>query len=352
MTARLRIGMIGCGEIGARTAEGIAASDRAEHVMVMDREPGLAEDTGASYGVPFTADASRLLANPNVDAVYIAVPHHLHKPLTIQALEAGKHVLVEKPIATTLADADLMIAAATAHRRVLSVAYTAPVDAGPIEARRLIHRGAIGRVIGTRIVARLDKPSTYWGGGYSGRASGDWRVSLSTAGGGVLIMNAGHNLNTMRFVTGLEVERVSCEFDTFTTPVEVEDFIALTYRYRGGAIGTLEAGSALRGGDPVNEVDRVYGERGQVLLGRSPQIYVVDGFEGVPPKTWHPLPAGGAAPRGAAADRAQLVDGFATAVLDGQAPPVTAADGRAILEIVLAAYRSGSTHLPVYLAPD
>jgi predicted dehydrogenase len=112
---RLRIGMIGCGEIGVRTAAAIASSEHAQHIMVMDTRAALAQDLGETYGVPWTDRVEDLLANPAVEVVYIAVPHHLHASLTIQAAEAGKHILVEKPIAITLADAEAMIAAARAN---------------------------------------------------------------------------------------------------------------------------------------------------------------------------------------------------------------------------------------------
>src|SRR5215218_9367396 len=98
---RLRIGMIGCGEIAVRMAAAIASSRHAKHIMVMDTQRALAQDLGQQHGVPWTDRVDDLLANPAVDAVYIAVPHHLHASLTMQAAEAGKHILVEKPIATT-----------------------------------------------------------------------------------------------------------------------------------------------------------------------------------------------------------------------------------------------------------
>jgi predicted dehydrogenase len=112
-----------------------------------------------------------------MDVVYIAVLHHLHAPLTIQAAPAGKHILVEKPIAITLADAEAMIAAARANGVWLSVNFHAQA------ARDLVTLGAIGQVVGTRIVFRGDKPASYWTSGYSGRVATDWRVKMATAGG-------------------------------------------------------------------------------------------------------------------------------------------------------------------------
>ena len=284
-----------------------------------------------------------------MDAVYIAVPHHLHAPLTIQAAEAGKHILVEKPIATTLADAEAMIAAARASGVWLSVNFHAQVDPVCQAARELVAKGAIGQVMGTHIVYRGDKPASYWTSGYSGRIATDWRLTKATAGGGVMIMNAIHDLNTMRFITGLEVNRVYAEYGTFDTPVEVEDFIAVTYRYDNDAIGTIEAGSAIRGRDPVHDVDRIYGTAGQILLSEPPQVYTSVATAGLPINQWQELPV---APLTADEQKTAMVDGFAGPIVLGNAPTVAAEDGLAVLAIVLAAYQSGAEGRPVTLAAN
>jgi UDP-N-acetyl-2-amino-2-deoxyglucuronate dehydrogenase len=333
----LRIGMIGCGEIAVRTAEGIASAPSARHAMVMDVDAGVAADMGGTYGVPHTTRVEELLASPSVDAVYIAVPHYLHAPLALQAIAAGKHVLVEKPIATTLEDADRMIAAARDRGVLLSVAFLAQGDAQLQRVRELIRSGAIGEVVGTRIVLRSDKPESYWTGGFTGRIQTDWRSSKAKAGGGVLIMNTIHDLNTVRWLTGLEVTRVYAEYGTFATGVEVEDFVAVTCRYANGAIGTLEAGSAVRGRDPLREPDRIYGAEGQVLLSSPPRLYQGGQWRDLEPVEV-PLDP-----------RAAAVEGFARAVLDGTPAPVSAEDGRAALEVVVAAYRSGEEARPVHL---
>jgi len=344
---RLRIGLMGCGEIAARTAAAIANSRHAAHVMVMDTRPELARDLGETYGIPWTDRAEDLLANSAVDAVYIAVPHHLHASLTIQAAEAGKHILVEKPIAITLADAEAMIAAARTNGVWLSVNFHAQVDPLCQTARDLVAQGVIGQVVGTRIVYRGDKPASYWTSGYSGRVATDWRVRKATAGGGVLIMNAIHDLNTMRFITGHEVVRVYAEYGTFDTPVEVEDFIAVTYRYDNGAIGTIEAGSAIRGRDPLHDVDRVYGTAGQILLGDSLRVYSSAGTDDVSAGEWHEMPV---TPQTAEQQQIAMVDGFAGPLLGGESPTISAEDGLAALAIVLAAYQSGTEGRPISLA--
>jgi predicted dehydrogenase len=301
---------------------------------------------GEQYDAPHTTDLDELLGNPDVDAVYIATPHYLHAPLSIRALEAGKHVLVEKPIATRLEDADAMIAAAKSAGRKLYVAYSAQVSDQMVQLRDWIAEGMLGQVAGLRIVYRSDKDPSYWHGGFTLRVHDEWRKYLDQAGGGPLIMNTVHDLNTMRFLTGLEARRVYAEYDTFTTPgIEVEDFITVIVRYENGAIGSLEAGCTLPGGDPRGAVNRIYGEKGQVILVPSPAIYLREPWREIPGGEWWEMPAEARDP----APRKTMIEKFARSLLEGVDIPAVGWDGRQALEIVVAAYRSGKTHQAVDL---
>lgn len=345
MASEVRFGVIGCGEISQQTCQGISAAKNATIAMFMDKEEALLKDMGEVFSAPTTTDIGEVLQNPDVDAVYIATPHYLHAPLGIQAAEAGKHVLVEKPIATNLADADALIAACKKNGVKLGVAYSAQVDAAIAQARDLVRAGVLGEIIATRLIAVSRKPDSYWHGGYTGRCQSDWRISKEQSGGGILIMNLIHDLNTVRWVTGLEVTRVYAEYGTLATPVEVEDVIAVTMRYANGAIGILQGGSAMPGGIHEDAPgDRIYGTKGQLILGRKPLIYLEEPLEGGTPKTWQELTFVG--PRG---DRQRMIEGFAAAVLNDTEPPATGLDGRKALEIAVAAYRSGELGQPVEL---
>lgn len=339
---RLRIGMIGCGEIAAATAKGIREAAHAELAAVMDVNEAMARDLGDTHGVPWTLDAATLLARDDVDAVYIAVPHYLHAPLTVQAAAAGKHVLCEKPIATTVADADRMIAACAEADVFLSIAFDAQITPATQRLRDLIAAGAIGEVIGTRIVALIDKPASYWSSGWTGRVTTDWRPSKEKSGGGVLVMNGIHDINTVRYVTGLEAERVYAEYGTFVTPVEVEDYIVATIRYANGAIGHIEAGSCIKGGGrDAGPGIRIYGSEGQVTLTDTVRLYTSRTVEGMQQNAWQEVATM------TLYAREPIVESFASAVLTGQQPPVTGQDGRAALAIVLAAYEAGRAGRPV-----
>ncbi|MHB0857059.1 MAG: Gfo/Idh/MocA family protein [Anaerolineae bacterium] len=337
----LRFGVVGCGEIASETCAGISAAQNATIAMLMDTRAELLNDLSEMYAAPTTTDVADVFANPDVDAVYVATPHALHVDLGIRAAEAGKHVLMEKPIATTLQDADRLIEACRVNGVKLGVAFYAQVDAGAAAARDLIRAGLLGQVISVRMDVLVDKPAHYWTSGYSQRAQTDWRKQKAQAGGGVLIMNAIHDLNTVRWVTGLEVARVYAETDTLATEVEVEDTAGVVLRLSNGAISVIHAGSAMRGGAYENvQGPRIYGTKGQIIFGglgtRSrPLICLSEPAEGGRPGVWQELRFSGPL-----SDREQIVAGFAGAVLRGEEPPTTGSDGRKALEIVLAAYRS------------
>ena len=350
MKSEVRFGVIGCGGIAVATCQGISTAPNASVAMLMDTRPEVLTDLTEFYSVPSTTDLDELLANPNVDAVYVSTPHITHSEIGVKAARAGKHVLMEKPMSTTLADADALIAACKEAGVKLGIGYYGSVDAGSRAARDLVLGGALGEITSVRFAVEADKPAHYWRAGYLQRVTTDWRTRKELSGGGILIMNVSHDLNTVRYVTGLEVKRVYAEADTLATPVEVEDVIGVVMRYENGAIGTVHAGSAMRGG-PYEDYGgpRIYGTKGQIILGASgtqqkPMAFLESPPEGGRANTWYQVSV-----VGEMGDRQQVIEGFAAAVLNDTEPPVTGDDGRHVLQIVLAAYQSAETGLPVEL---
>ena len=340
---KVRFAIVGCGEIAVQTAQGMAEAPHVEIALTMDIELALAQDLAQRHAGRATSDFEAVLADPAIDAVYIAIPHDLHAPLAIAAAQAGKHVLLEKPIATNVADAKRIIAACAENQVTLGIAFVGQVDADCRRLRQLIAEGLIGKVVGIRYAALADKPAYYWHGGYTRRVHTDWRISKARSGGGIVIMNLIHDFNTIRFITGLEAVRVFAEYGTFATPVEVEDLAFATLRYDNGAIGSVEAGSAIRGGSMGAEGDRIFGTHGQIIIGRHPRVYSLEGGQGIAANEWVPI----AAEQPSA--RYSIAEGYATALLEGRQPPVTGEDGLKALEIVEGIYRSGETGRPVTL---
>jgi predicted dehydrogenase len=341
MMAKTKFGIVGCGSAALPVCEAMTASSLARLTKVYDLDPALARDLGERYDVPHAGQLEELLCDPDVDAVYIAVPHDQLYPLAWQALEAGKHALVEKPMALTLQQADELIALAEKRRLALGVFYELRHAAAYAQARELIRAGAIGNIVGLRIQTLIDKPATYWQSGYSGRSASPWRGQKARAGGGVVIMNTSHQLDAVRYLTGLEVVSVSAEIGTLIASVEVEDLAAATLRYDNGAIGSLFAGAHLAGSSLGSECFDIYGTQGQLKLpdayGDGPlQVFLRREWGGLPAGVWQTVEA---AP---APVFAKAVEAFARAVQRGEPAPTNGHDARRALATVLAIYQSAA----------
>jgi predicted dehydrogenase len=339
--SRLGFGLIGCGSAAVPVAQALAASSLAALAATYDLSPALARDLAERHGGTAHATLAALLADAAVEAVYIAVPHHQLAPLAARALEAGKHALVEKPMALSLAEADHLIALAEARGLGLGVNYDLRQSAQAHQARALVQAGAIGEVISVRIQTLIDKSPSYWQVGLSGRWINPWRASKLEAGGGVVLMNSSHQLDIVRFVSGLEVTQVSGQIGSLVAPVEVEDTASASLRYHNGAIGSLFAGAHLAGAEAGGERIELYGREGQL---RVPSLYGGDPVQLFLRRPWgEPALAAGqwhALPHAPAAIYQATVEAFAQAVRRGEAPSPGGRDARAILAIVLGLYRA------------
>jgi predicted dehydrogenase/NADPH:quinone reductase-like Zn-dependent oxidoreductase len=332
---RMRIGLLGCGEIGAINAAAIARVPNAELVACHDPVERLAADVASRHDADTVTTVDDVLARSDVDAVVLAVPHHLHAPLAIRAAEAGKHVMVEKPMATDLDAAVTMAKAAERAGIALSVCFPNRFQAAPAIAASLIRQGALGEFEGALVKLLADKPPSYWRGGYSGRSPSEWRMRRDHSGGGVLIMNLCHYVDLLRWLTGEEIEEI---FAVAAAPgadvVEVEEAISLSANFDNGALATLVGASATRGfGAPASEM-LLWGRDGTVAIEPRPQVFTLRALDGVAQGRWQALNPP------TVDHRAVYVSRFVSAVSREEPPEVTAADGLAVQALIEAAYRS------------
>lgn len=352
MSKKLGFGMIGLGEIAFKSTGGVMQdAANAEMIAGVDPVEHVARSYQERFGIPCFTELDDVLNHPGVEAVIVSTPHYLHAPLGIKAAEAGKHVIVEKPMATTLEDADALIAACK-KAGVLCSSKEAGVRYHPatIKAKELIDQGAIGEVMTTQVFGASNKPDSYWTGGYTGRVQTTWRKSKAKAGGGILIMNYIYDIYRLRYVTGLEVKSVSAEYDTFRTDVEVEDAITVNIRYENGALGTLMTTSCAPGANPSGIRgttaigNRIYGTEGQIIFaGGELLVYTENDVNGLEEGKWTTIPLPKAKPY------VTYIERFAEAAFEGRPPDVPGEEGRKTLEVLLAAYKSGETHVPVNL---
>jgi predicted dehydrogenase len=187
----------------------------------------------------------------------------LHRPQTVQAAAAGKHVLVEKPMANNLAEAEEMIRACRDNNVKLSVNYSFRYLPKIRKAKELIDAGLLGTITGVQIISHQFKDPGYWTGARS-NSPDNWRASREKCGGGYLIMNVCHIIDYIYFLTGLKASRIYSEYATLGSPAEVEDIISISYRLDNNAVGSISASSIMRGTEQSEE--RIWGTNGSLIL--------------------------------------------------------------------------------------
>ena len=336
-TKPLRIGLLGCGDIALLNADAIRTAPGTELVACFDPVEELAREIAAGYGAVACATSDALLERSDIDAVLLAVPHHLHLPLGAEAASAGKHVVVEKPLAHDLEAGRALVEAAEREGVALSVCFPQRYETGAVEARRLIAEGAVGEVTGMTLRFLVDKPPSYWSGGFSGRAHTDWRRVRAKSGGGVLIMNLSHSVDLFRHLTGLEANVVVAHTQAEEPTSEIEDAVSITVRYANGAIGSILGATAVRGS--ASSELRLWGRDGQLAIEPEPLVYTLRAVDGVRTGRWQSLVSS----RDGVNSRAVYFDRLAAAIDAGTRPDVTGQDGLAVQAFIEAAYRSAAT---------
>jgi UDP-N-acetylglucosamine 3-dehydrogenase len=328
MSGRVRIGLVGPGLIARRAhlPAHLANADAVVAAIAAGRRER-AEAVAAEFGVPRVYDDWReLIAARDIDAVDICAPNHLHAEIAVAAAAAGKHVLVEKPMAVSLAEADGMIAAADRAGVVLMVAHNLRFAPLYREVKRLLDEGAIGRLLAARGFFMHAGPDEFWG------AESDWFWDAGRAGGGSLLDMGIHMVDLMRWYVGEAVTEVSAMTSRMLKPSPFEDNAVVLMRFEGGLVASVQSSWSAR-----PQPDRgltIHGEEGYIAAGRSPSeplvLHVRQG--GGEDRILLPVPA--------AADAENPFAHFVRCVQTGARPLTGGAEGRASLEVVLAAYRA------------
>jgi len=228
----VRIGIAGLGNMGAAHAASLLAGNirRLELTAVCDPDPTKL----ARYpqlAAFFSADA--MIASGRIDAILVATPHYDHTTVGIQALEAGLHVLVEKPISVHKADCERLIAAHRNPRQVFAAMFNQRTDPYYRKLRELIVSGELGAIRRVNwIITNWFRPATYY-------ASSAWRATWAGEGGGVLLNQCPHNLDLFQWMFGLPVRvRAFCRFGRYHE-IEVEDEVTAYLELAGGATGVF-----------------------------------------------------------------------------------------------------------------
>jgi len=250
---RLRYGVIGAGVIAPLHVQAIAALDDVEVIGISALDQEAAAALANEAGCPSFADHRDLLAL-EPDVVVVCTPHPSHPALTVEALEAGAHVLVEKPLAPEAREAEAMIEAADRTARLLGVCFQQRYRPVIAAAHGLVAGGQLGELLRVSIVDPLYRPNAYYG-------TAGWRGTWEGEGGGVLMNQAPHTLDLLCHLAGPPAT-VWGAARRRAQPMEAEDTATALLEYANGALGTLAVSTTEPG---VQRIELV-GDRGRIEI--------------------------------------------------------------------------------------
>ncbi len=354
---RVRTGLIGCGKVGQIQAVALSSLPESEFVAACDSEPERAERFAQQFGVRPHTDVSTMIKECGVEAVFVCTPHPLHAEPACEAAAAGVHVLVEKPLAASLDDCDGMIEAARQSGVKLGVISQRRWYEPVRRMKEAIEAGKIGRpVLGCFIMYSWRDQAYY--------RSDPWRGRWDTEGGGVLINQSPHMLDLLTWLMDDEVSEVSGYWANVNHPyIEVEDTAVAILRFARGGLGSIVTSLAQNPG--IHTKVHIHGARGSsvgvetdrgatFIAGMTPiaqpalnDLWTIPGEE-------HLLAQFQAEDRARFAEvdsinhyHALQIQDFLQSILQDREPAVTGDDGRRVVALVQAIYRSNREARPI-----
>jgi predicted dehydrogenase len=319
----LGVGVVGLGEIGQVHLRGFQGAPELTRVRgVTDLDPSLRAASAAATGAAERATLYELLADERVDAISVCVPHSLHREVALAAIAAGKHVLLEKPMAVSVAECDEILEAAARAGVRVGVSHNQLCYPSHVRACQLVQSGALGRPLLLRM--RL---------GIGGKFVG-WRADPAATGGGLLFDAGVHRFYMARALCG-EVREVAAMADA---PRERgEDLAVVLLRFASGALGVIEANYHCPPG-AFDDAIEICCTAGMLYLSGCEADF--EGFRTGPALrrydgAWHEEHV---APGDWEESVHASVQGFARALLEGSPPPVDGREGRAVVELIERVY--------------
>ncbi len=340
--ATVRWGVIGSGGIAARRTipEAQQMVSNAQIVSVMNRTAERAREVAEQFGIPHWCDTERELLEQDLDAVYIATPQHLHCRQTVQAAQAGKHILCEKPMAVSMHEVHQMESACTKAGVKFMVGFCMRNNVYNRKARELVQSGALGQIVMGRAQLTCWYPPI----------PGAWRQDISRSHGGALIDMGTHCLDLLEWIMGARIVEVAGFQDRMTHqyPTKIEDASTIVVRLSNGSHGIVDNYFNLPDAAAQNMLE-LHGTKGSIVgqgtIGQDPtgtMFSIIQSEEtGYSAEQVRDVAAGreeyhleGKGIYG------QMVETFSRCILEGREPPAGLEDGRRSVRLVEAIYRA------------
>ena len=268
---KIKIAILGCGIIGDIHAAAISElSAICELAAICDVDPVRAEAYGKKYNARAYSDYMQMLSDPTVDAVNICTPSGMHADQAIAALEAGKHVLCEKPLALCARDARRVCEAERRTGRLVGVVFQTRYEEDILTLRHVIAEGRLGQLVFCDIYMKYWRDPAYF-------EVSPWRGTYLMDGGGALMNQGIHGVDVMHYLCGAP-KLLSAKVKTLVHRIETEDTAVATVEYPSGALGVIQASTSANPG--FDRRIEIHGSRGYATVVNSSleKLYIDGAF--------------------------------------------------------------------------
>jgi UDP-N-acetylglucosamine 3-dehydrogenase len=332
----LKVAVIGCGSI-ARHRHFVEYNAHAgvEITAVCDIVGERAEEMAEKYNARSYTSYEELLANENVDAVSVCLPNALHAPVSIAALNAGCHVLCEKPMATSREEANEMIETAKKNNKKLMIAHNQRFVSSHVKARKLIESGEVGRIYSFRTAFGHGGPE-----GWSVDGKESWFFKKEEAFIGAMGDLGVHKADLLRYLLGEEFVEVAGFVETSAKKgTDVDDNAVCVLKTESGTIGTLAASWSYTAKEDNSTI--IYGENAILRLEDDPNYSLVVQYKNGEVVKYELGQIQSNDDGGQ--KNTHVIENFVDSIVNDTVPPISGEEGKKSLEVILAALESSES---------
>jgi len=340
----LNFAVIGAGNIGKIQAEAIQQIPEARVSVVCNRGEAAGRALADKVGATWVADFADAVKREDVDVVTICTPSGTHMEIAVAAAQAGKHLLVEKPIDITLPRIDAILAAVEQAGVVLACVFPLRFAEGVHKAKAALDAGRLGRLTLADVYVKWFRPQSYY--------DGSWRGTWAIDGGGALMNQSIHNIDLVQWLAG-PVTKVMAQTATLAHTMQTEDTATALLTFAHGGLGVIQGATSCWPGDRARV--ELHGDQGTIILEEG-RIVVWKLADGTPEEEQAMLTleeqqgSGATDPTaiGYEMHRRQIVD-LIGAISEGRSPAIQGAEARRSVEIIRAIYLAASEERSVAL---
>jgi predicted dehydrogenase len=336
--------IVGCGMIAGFHARALAEVPGARLLALVSRNRANAEALAGKLGLrcDLYTDLAPALARRDIDIVIVTTPSGAHMEPAVAAAEAGKHVVVEKPLEITLERCDRLIAACERHRVQLCTIFPSRFADASRTLKAALDAGRFGRLTLGETTCKWWRPQSYYD-------EGGWKGTKALDGGGALMNQAIHNVDLLLWMMGPATHVSGCTATLAHERIEVEDTAVACLRFASGALGVIQATTSVYPGLP--KTIAVHGDRGTAVIEQEDVLrweFTLETAEDRAVRERFAVKTGasGGASNPAAISHVyharQLTD-LVQALETGRKPLVDGREGRRAVEVILAIYRAAAT---------